>query len=63
MKLERSPIRDMDFSKELVEKAIKFQKPERIPLEFRGNPEEFDIVSISHRPAKDWHPAQGGGDE
>lgn len=53
----------MDSSKKLVKKAIKFQKPERIPLEFRSNPKKSDIVSINYRPAKGWQPKQEGEDE
>ena len=50
-------------SKELVKIAIEFKGPTRIPLCFREDPTDSDIVCVGPGLAKGWQPQEEGEDE
>jgi len=50
-------------SRELVTRAIRFERPSRVPLHFRNDPDRSDIVQVDYASLVDWDPSRKGVDE
>jgi hypothetical protein len=50
-------------SRELVTRAIAFERPDRVPLLFRCDPDRSDLVCVSFSTPTGWTPAGQGLDE